>query len=550
MSITHIPVVGAFTYRDADATPAAGEKIHFIAVSDAIVDSGVVTLPKKLVCTLNDDGEVPDTFTLPTVPGGVYYKVSEKFAGKRDEFTIQVLPSDTEIDLATIAPAIPEIPLVSYVEQAAFGALVVRVEDLEEAGPGGGGGASLSNATPAALGTAAAGVGTSASRDDHVHAMPTAAQVGADPAGSAAAAQAAAVATASADAASKANAAQAAAIAASATAAQGATADSALQPGDGLASLDSTAATKLGGIAAGAEVNVNADWNAVSGDAQILNKPALGTAAAANTGDFDAAGAAAAAQAAAAADATTKANAAVTAANAYTDSGLAGKEGTQTAASQAEAEAGSETAIRKFSPLRIFQAIAAKLALGTWISGATGKSTPVDADTLALSDSAAASALKSVTWANLKATLKTYFDTLYAALASPAFTGTPTAPTAAAGTTTTQLATTAFVRTPSIQSVTSAATVTPTFSDDMVKVTAQAAALAFANPTGTAIPGVGMVLRIKDNGTARAISYDTQYRTIGITLPTTTVPGKTAYIAMIFNSDDTKWDCIATGTQA
>ena len=31
--------------------------------------------------------------------------------------------------------------------------------------------------------------------------------------------------------------------------------------------------TKLSGIAAGAEVNVNADWSAVSGDAQILNKP-------------------------------------------------------------------------------------------------------------------------------------------------------------------------------------------------------------------------------------------------------------------------------------
>jgi hypothetical protein len=40
--------------------------------------------------------------------------------------------------------------------------------------------------------------------------------------------------------------------------------------------------TKLLGIQAGAEVNVNADWNAVSGDAQILNKPTIsGT----NTGD-------------------------------------------------------------------------------------------------------------------------------------------------------------------------------------------------------------------------------------------------------------------------
>ena len=33
--------------------------------------------------------------------------------------------------------------------------------------------------------------------------------------------------------------------------------------------------TKLTGIATGAEVNVNADWNAGSGDAQILNKPSV-----------------------------------------------------------------------------------------------------------------------------------------------------------------------------------------------------------------------------------------------------------------------------------
>ena len=37
--------------------------------------------------------------------------------------------------------------------------------------------------------------------------------------------------------------------------------------------------TKLAGIETGAEVNVNADWNAVSGDAQILNKPTLATVA-------------------------------------------------------------------------------------------------------------------------------------------------------------------------------------------------------------------------------------------------------------------------------
>lgn len=46
----------------------------------------------------------------------------------------------------------------------------------------------------------------------------------------------------------------------------------------------------------------------------------------------------------------------------------------------------------------------------------TAKTTPVDADHLSLRDSAASNILKKVTRANVKATLKTYFDTLYVAL--------------------------------------------------------------------------------------------------------------------------------------
>lgn len=42
---------------------------------------------------------------------------------------------------------------------------------------------------------------------------------------------------------------------------------------------------KLNGIAAGAEVNVNADWNATEGDAFILNKPTLATVA--TTGNYN-----------------------------------------------------------------------------------------------------------------------------------------------------------------------------------------------------------------------------------------------------------------------
>jgi hypothetical protein len=49
--------------------------------------------------------------------------------------------------------------------------------------------------------------------------------------------------------------------------------------GKGLSTEDYTTAekSKLAGIQAGAEVNVNADWNATSGDAQILNKPTIPT---------------------------------------------------------------------------------------------------------------------------------------------------------------------------------------------------------------------------------------------------------------------------------
>lgn len=53
--------------------------------------------------------------------------------------------------------------------------------------------------------------------------------------------------------------------------------------------------------------------------------------------------------------------------------------------------------------------------VGTAIDGATAKTTPVDADTVPLIDSAAGNVLKKLSWANIKATAKTYFDTLYQA---------------------------------------------------------------------------------------------------------------------------------------
>lgn len=50
------------------------------------------------------------------------------------------------------------------------------------------------------------------------------------------------------------------------------------------------------------------------------------------------------------------------------------------------------------------------------INGTSEKTTPVDSDVLSLLDSAASWAMKKLSWANIKATLKLYFDTLYMAV--------------------------------------------------------------------------------------------------------------------------------------
>lgn len=105
-------------------------------------------------------------------------------------------------------------------------------------------------------------------------------------------------------------------------------------------------------------------------------------------------------------------------------------------------------------------------------------------------------------------------------------------------------------RAANVQSITSAANVTPTSTNDLVIITAQAAALNLVNPTGTWTEGESLIIRIKDNGTARAITYDTNYRAIGVTLPTTTTASKTTYLGIIYNSVDGKWDVIGVTTQA
>ena len=106
-------------------------------------------------------------------------------------------------------------------------------------------------------------------------------------------------------------------------------------------------------------------------------------------------------------------------------------------------------------------------------------------------------------------------------------------------------------RTPYVQSVTDAATVTPVATtDDVVDITAIAQAFTIAAPTGTVSNGQKLLIRIKDNGTARAITWNAIYRAIEVLLPTTTVLSKTHYIGCIYNSNATKWVVVAVGVES
>lgn len=232
------------------------------------------------------------------------------------------------------------------------------------------------------------------------------------------------------------------------------------------------------------------------------------------------------------------------------------------------------------------------VTLGAVINGLTGKTTPVDADTFAISDSAASNASKKVTWANIKATLKTYLDTLYqpinAALTSISGlsptnddilqrkSGAWTNRTVAQFKTdlaltksdvglgsvdntsdSTKNAATATLTnkriTKRVTTITSNATPTVNSDNcDRVNITALATAITSmsSNLTGTPSDFDQLEYRIKDDGTARGITWGSLFQSRAATLPTTTVLGKVLTVMFEWDAVVGKWMCLASQSEA
>lgn len=100
--------------------------------------------------------------------------------------------------------------------------------------------------------------------------------------------------------------------------------------------------------------------------------------------------------------------------------------------------------------------------------------------------------------------------------------------------------------TPAFSAVASTATLTPdvdTYAGSAV--TAQAAGLTIAAPTGTPTNGEEHTIRIRDNGTIRALTWNAIYVFYDAgQKPTATIVGKTLYVDFRYNSATSTWDAV------
>jgi len=91
-----------------------------------------------------------------------------------------------------------------------------------------------------------------------------------------------------------------------------------------------------------------------------------------------------------------------------------------------------------------------------------------------------------------------------------------------------------------------------TNSYDAYKLTAQAGDIASftTNLSGTPVDMQELTIRIKDNGTPRAIAWGGSFEAMGVALPTTTVTSKRLIVKFVYDSVSTKWGCVASNQEA
>jgi hypothetical protein len=105
---------------------------------------------------------------------------------------------------------------------------------------------------------------------------------------------------------------------------------------------------------------------------------------------------------------------------------------------------------------------------------------------------------------------------------------------------------------PRVTGTPSSATPTPNAdTTDLYALTAQAAAAAFVTPTGTPVNGQALTIRIKDDGTARGLTWSAGYVAGGVALPSTTVLSKILTLFFLYNTDNAlnKWQLLAAAQE-
>ena len=86
---------------------------------------------------------------------------------------------------------------------------------------------------------------------------------------------------------------------------------------------------------------------------------------------------------------------------------------------------------------------------------------------------------------------------------------------------------------------------------DAVTITALGAAITDVDMVGTAeVNFQKLIFRIKDDGTARAIAWGSDFEAKGVALPTTTVISKVLTVGFIYDTVTAKWGCVASVSQS